>query len=98
MQDRRAHRAIFAQDVDAVIVPADAAGGLGTLFFGYETKALIIAVEDNKTKMKAEPENLQIDCVRVGSYLEAIGMLAAHRAGVNPVSLTAHVPSIAKLE
>eukprot|EP00960_Hanusia_phi_P029389 747933-Hanusia_phi.AAC.1 len=62
-------------------------------------RALIIAVEDNKTKMKAEPENLQIDCVRVGrhagrkfgrfgtltctcnSYLEAIGMLAAHRAG-----------------
>ncbi|EKX39556.1 hypothetical protein GUITHDRAFT_158393 [Guillardia theta CCMP2712] len=80
-EDPRANRAIWARDVDAVIIPANAAGGLGTISLGLQTNALVIAVEDNKTKMQAEPEDLALDCVRVSSYLEAIGMLAAHRAG-----------------
>lgn len=36
-------------------------------------------------------------CVTVASYLEAVGLLAAHKAGVNPACLTANIPPIRKL-
>ena len=35
--------------------------------------------------------------VRVRSYLEAMGFLAAHKAGLNPGALTPHVSSIREL-
>lgn len=64
---------------------------------------LLVAVEDNTTVMKAEAKTLlgrgssTSRCVTVSSYLEAVGVLAAHRAGVNPACLTAHVPSIRQM-
>ena len=36
-------------------------------------------------------------CVTVYSYLEALGVLAAHKAGVNPACLTHHIPGIRPL-
>lgn len=60
----------------------------------------MVAVEDNATVMKAGPEALLGSggdggggrssgrCVTVSSYLEAVGVLACHKAGINPVCLT----------
>lgn len=36
-------------------------------------------------------------CVTVSSYLEALGVVAAHKAGVNPACLTTDVPAIRQL-
>lgn len=54
--------------------------------------------------MKAFPERLfpqqlweQGRIVRVRSYLEAMGFLAAHKAGLNPGALTPNVASIRRL-
>jgi hypothetical protein len=62
------------------------------------------AVEENSTEMKAFPDRLfpcrlweQGRIVRVRSYLEAMGFLAAHKAGLNPGALTPNVASIREL-
>ena len=36
-------------------------------------------------------------CVSVSSYLEAVGVLACHKAGVNPACLTPRVPAIRQM-
>lgn len=36
-------------------------------------------------------------CVSVSSYLEAVGVMACHKAGVNPACLTPHVPAIRQM-
>jgi len=98
-------RTLWREDVSAVIAPASAIGGpavLSLLGGGRETgqATLLIAVEENETLMKATPEELlprQMAAgrvVRVKTYLEAMGLLAAHRAGLNPAALTAKVPRV----
>jgi Protein of unknown function (DUF3326) len=75
-----------------------------------QSSTLIIGVTDNTTVMKASAEALSIgtsssssssssssNSVTVRSYLEAVGLLAAHKAGINPCCLTAHVPAIQQL-
>lgn len=47
--------------------------------------------------MQASPEDLEMDHVKVRSYLEAIGLIAAHKLGVNPASLTPQVSRIRDL-
>lgn len=37
-------------------------------------------------------------CVTVSSYLEAVGVLAAHKAGVNPACLTTDVPAVRRMQ
>jgi hypothetical protein len=61
-------------------------------------------VEENTTEMKATPERLfaprlweEGRIVRVRSYLEAMGFLAAHKAGLNPGALTPNVAPIRQL-
>jgi hypothetical protein len=39
--------------------------------------------------LAVSPEALGIPALRVRSYLEAIGVIAAHRAGVSPAALSA---------
>lgn len=81
----------WAEQVDAVIVPADACGGSATLSLSGR---LVIAVADNPTAMAVPPEPLGIDACPVGSYWEAIGVLAAYKAGLDPMMLR---PAIAPL-
>lgn len=73
---------LWADQVDAVIVPATALGGSGVLSLSG-THAQIIAVEENTTALKVMPEALGLQAVRVRSYLEAIGVIVAHKAGLN---------------
>lgn len=79
---------IFANDVDSVILPADACGGDGALAFANRrSKPLIITVTENETVLKDTPDKLGIDAVKVSNYWEAIGVIAAHKAGLDPNSL-----------
>ncbi|PON98191.1 hypothetical protein TorRG33x02_060210 [Trema orientale] len=80
---------ILASDVDSVILPIDACGGDGALAFARNRRQnpLIIAVEENETVLDDTPDNLGIEAVKVSNYWEAIGVIAAHKAGVNPNSL-----------
>ncbi|WP_040695293.1 DUF3326 domain-containing protein [Nodosilinea nodulosa] len=90
---------LWADQVDAIVVPASACGGsaLLSLARGQQRRALAIAVEANATALSVGPEALGISAVRVASYLEAIGLLAAHRAGVHPQALTAQMPQLKEI-
>lgn len=68
-----------------------------------QATTLLVAVEDNTTVMNARAGAL-LDgtsgsgrCVTVSSYLEAVGVLACHKAGVNPACLTPDVPAIREM-
>ncbi len=73
---------IWAEGVDAVVVPANACGGSAILSFSNK-KASIIAVFENQTQIQVPPEPLGIKAIKVNSYLEALGVLVAHRAGID---------------
>jgi hypothetical protein len=74
---------IWANQVDAVVVPATACGGSSMLSFG-QSQTCIIAVNENTTTMRVPPEAMRISSVRVNSYLEALGLLITQRAGISP--------------
>ncbi|KAM1190297.1 hypothetical protein ACFXTH_010981 [Malus domestica] len=80
---------ILASDVDSVILPIDAFGGHGALSLARSkrNKPLIIAVEENATVLDDTPDKFGIEAVKVSNYWEAIGVMAAHKAGLNPHSL-----------
>jgi len=84
---------IWAADVDAVVIPATACGGSAVLSFS-QSRSQIIAVEENQTSMQVPPEHLGIKAIRVHSYLEALGVLVAHRAGISADALS---PSLSSL-
>ncbi|MEW6499403.1 MAG: DUF3326 domain-containing protein, partial [Cyanobacteriota bacterium] len=79
---------IWAGEVDAVVVPATACGGSALLSLSGQSHTQIIAVEDNKTTMQVSPEQVGIKAIRVNSYLEALGVLVAHRAGISAEALS----------
>lgn len=85
---------IWASDVDAVVIPASACGGSALLGFSRQSRTQIIAVEENQTSMQVSPEDLGIQAIRVNSYLEALGVLVAHRAGISAEALS---PSLSSL-
>ena len=84
---------IWAEAVDAIVVPATACGGSALLNFS-QSRAQIIAVEENQTSMQVFPEDLGVKAMRVNSYLEALGFLVAHRAGISVDALS---PSLSSL-
>jgi hypothetical protein len=77
---------IWADQVDAVIVPANACGS-STLLSLSEKQCQIITVAENKTLIQVPAAVLGIKSIQVNSYLEAVGVLVAHKAGINPYSL-----------
>jgi len=81
---------IWADQVDAVVIPATACGGSAILKLS-QTQTCIIAVDENTTEMRSPPEPLKIPVVRVNSYLEALGVLVAHRSGVSLDALGANL-------
>ena len=88
---------IWAQQVDAVVVPGTACGGSAVISFS-QTKAQIIAVRENKTKMQVSPETLGINALEVNSYLEVLGVLVAHRAGISPKALRPKISSLPRIQ
>lgn len=87
---------VTAADVDAVIVPTTALGGSAVMSLARST-AQVIAVGENKTAMSVRPEDLGIDAIAVNTYLEAVGVIAAYRAGVAHSAFTPRIPPIPAL-
>jgi hypothetical protein len=77
---------IWVNQVDAVIVPANACGGSALMSLSQQ-QCLVVAVAENQTQMRVMSETIGIKSIQVNSYLEAVGVLAAHQAGVDPFSL-----------
>jgi hypothetical protein len=77
---------IWVDRVDAVVVPATACGSSALLSLS-NSRVQIVAVRDNQTQMQVPPEPLGIKAHQVNSYLEALGVLVAHKAGINPAAL-----------
>jgi Protein of unknown function (DUF3326) len=88
---------LWADRVDAVVIPATACGGSAILSLSGRSSVQIIAVGDNKTQMQATSEKLGIKALQVNSYLEAIGVLVALRSGISPASLGADISSLRRL-
>lgn len=84
---------VWADQVDAMLIPAGACGGSAVLSLS-RTKTLIIAVAENRTTLNVPLAALGGSVVPVASYLEAIGVIAAHRAGVHPQALMPQVPHL----
>lgn len=85
---------IWANEVDAVIIPASACGGSGLISFaGSNTK--IITVAENQTRMAVSAAAIGIRSIAVNSYLEAIGVITVDRAGM---SLDTFYPHIDRLK
>ncbi|MEH1949781.1 MAG: DUF3326 domain-containing protein, partial [Nostoc sp.] len=77
---------IWADEVDAAIAPANACGSSALLSLS-QRRCQIITVEENKTLIKVPAQPLGIKSIQVNSYLEAVGVLVAHKAGINPCAL-----------
>jgi hypothetical protein len=88
---------VWADQVDAVIIPATAFGGSATLSFS-QTRSRLVAVEENNTTMQVAPDALKISTVKVHSYLEALGYLVTHRAGISADALKPEIPPLGCLE
>ncbi len=86
---------LWADPVDAVVVPATACGGSAVL--SLSRRVPIIAVEENRTALSVPSEALGIRAIRVPSYLAAIGVMAAHKAGIDPNSLASAIAPLAPL-
>ncbi|MEE3715769.1 DUF3326 domain-containing protein [Tumidithrix elongata RA019] len=78
---------LWAADIDVVISPSSACGGAATIALNQQKTTQSIFVESNTTALNVTPELLGMDGIRVQNYLEAIGVLAAIRAGVTYTSL-----------
>ncbi|MCA1992510.1 MAG: DUF3326 domain-containing protein [Coleofasciculus sp. S288] len=87
---------IWASDVDAVVIPATACGGSALLSLS-QLRVQIIAVEENQTSMQVRPEQVGIKAMIVHSYLEALGLLVAHRAGISADALSPSLSSLHRL-
>lgn len=84
---------IWAKTVDAVVVPQTACGGSAVLSFAAQNTA-IITVAENSTTMKSSPQALGIKAIKVNSYLEALGVLVAHLAGISVEALSPELSSL----
>lgn len=81
--DRATPLDISASEVDVAIAPATAFGSPALLALAGRTPApLFVAVCENTSVMQVTPEQVNIPAVCVHSYLEAIGLVTAHRAGI----------------
>lgn len=84
---------IWADQINAAIVPADACGSRALLRLSDRTTR-IITVAENQTTMQVTAASLGIRAIAVHSYLEAIGILACDRAGISPLALRPHLDRI----
>lgn len=92
---------ITASQVDAVVVPATAFGGSAVMSLApllNQRSAQVIAVGENSTTMAVRAADLGIRAIAVNTYLEAVGAIAAYRAGVTPSALQPHIQSLPLLK
>ncbi len=87
------HQDIWADQIDAAIAPANACGSSALLSLS-QSQCQIITVEENKTLIQVPPQPLGIKSIQVNSYLEAVGILVAHKAGINLSTLRPQISSL----
>jgi len=78
---------ITAEDINAIVTPYSACGGAGLLALNPLPHVQTLFVKENQTALNVSPEMLGLKGVVVENYWEAIGFLAAMKAGINPHSL-----------
>lgn len=87
---------IWANQVDAIVVPATACGSSAVLSLS-QLGVKIITVQENQTQMQVPAAPLGIKEFQVKSYLEALGILVTHKAGINPAALSPTISSLHRL-
>ena len=87
---------IWADDVDALVVPATACGGSSVLSLN-QRNSVLIAVAENETAINVLPESLKLKAITVNSYLEALGVLVAHKAGIDINTIGLNLSSLSSL-
>ncbi|MGF1539736.1 MAG: DUF3326 domain-containing protein [Pleurocapsa sp.] len=92
----RSNQSIWADTLDVAIVPYTACGGSAILSLS-NSATQIIAVTDNTTQIQVPPEPLGIKVTKVKSYLEALGILVAYRAGIDFNVLSPSISSLSCL-
>lgn len=88
---------IIANQVDSMIVPADSFGGSAVMNLGSNRDILIVAVTENVTALNVSSQLVGVNPAKVlyaRSYAEAAGYIAAHKAGVDILSLGSFVPQL----
>ena len=81
--DRHSQTSLSAAGIDVAIAPASAFGSPALLHLAARPKPpLFIAVNENTSVMEVSPESVGIPAVTVSSYLEAVGVITAHKAGI----------------
>lgn len=88
---------IWANQIDAAIVPANACGSSALLSLSHSKRCQIITVEENQTQVRVRPQPLGIKSIQVNSYLEAVGVLVALKAGINPSALSPNISPLRSL-
>ena len=89
--ERLSKGGIAAADIDVAIAPATAFGSPALLHLANRSRPpVFIAVTENTSVMEVSPQSIGIPAIAVRSYLEAIGLVTAHRAGI---SLQSVLPS-----
>ncbi|MDX2255436.1 MAG: DUF3326 domain-containing protein [Pseudanabaenaceae cyanobacterium bins.39] len=78
---------VTAADIDAIVTPYNACGGAGLLALSSLPHVQTIFVKENQTALHVTPDMLGLRGIVVENYWEAIGVLAAIKAGINPHSL-----------
>ena len=73
--------------ISAIVTPYSACGGAGLLALNHLPHIQTIFVKENQTALNVTPEMLGLKGLQVENYWEAIGVLAAMKAGINPQSL-----------
>ena len=76
-----------ADKIDAIVTPYSACGGAGLLALNPLPHIQTIFVKENQTALNVTPEMLGLKGIQVENYWEAIGVLTAIKAGINPRSL-----------
>ncbi len=84
---------IWADEVDAAIVPANACGSSALISLNQKP-CQIITVAENQTLIQVPAQALGITAIQVNSYLEAVGVIVAHKAGINPAALSPKISSL----
>jgi hypothetical protein len=85
---------LWADQVNAIVIPASACGGSAVMSFS-QSRTKIITVSENQTRMQVPAASIGIQAVQVHSYLEALGVLVVDRAGINPTALR---PGLSKIQ
>lgn len=84
---------LWARDVNALVIPEMACGGSAMLSLS-QTQTKIITVAENATQLQVSPAALNLSVWPARSYAEAIGLLAADRAGVALEALRPQIQSL----